>query len=61
MLSYSNVSFTDIASVPINGQGDYNEGDGYPEKQQATIVPVGGVEAADLCGQPVGSIQLLLE
>ncbi|WVZ92657.1 hypothetical protein U9M48_038703 [Paspalum notatum var. saurae] len=39
MSSYGNVSYTDFASVPVHGEGNYGEDDSYPKKHQPVMEP----------------------
>ncbi|GJN03665.1 hypothetical protein PR202_ga21136 [Eleusine coracana subsp. coracana] len=52
MSSYANVSYTDIASAPVHGEGNCGEGDGYPEKQHTTMEPAGGMEPETYVDNP---------
>ncbi|XP_062195651.1 1-phosphatidylinositol-3-phosphate 5-kinase FAB1B-like isoform X2 [Phragmites australis] len=52
MSSYTNVSYTDFASVPVQGEGNCCEGDGCPEKQQPVMEPAPGMEPAVYVDNP---------
>ncbi|KAG8087484.1 hypothetical protein GUJ93_ZPchr0010g7716 [Zizania palustris] len=44
MSSYANVSYTDFASMPVEGQGVCGELHGCAEKQMSVMEPAGGVD-----------------
>jgi len=46
MSSYANISYSDFASVPVHGEGNCGEDDGYPEKQQPAMDTAPDMEPA---------------
>ncbi|GJN16079.1 hypothetical protein PR202_gb03029 [Eleusine coracana subsp. coracana] len=60
MSSYANVSYTDIASAPVHGEGNCGEEDGYPEKQHTTMEPAGGMEPETYVDNPSDSFNFCL-